>query len=134
MHLTTTGGVYPADHKLFETLFSETCPTPEATLARALEIADEVAKNTSTVSTKLMRELMYRGPDSAEEAHLLDSSIIHGMFGRKDNLEGVESFLQKRPVDFTGQVPQDAPDAYPWWKQIDIGDKPLEENHAKSKL
>ncbi|KIW94232.1 uncharacterized protein Z519_05548 [Cladophialophora bantiana CBS 173.52] len=123
LHLTTTGAVYPADSPLFGTLFSETCPTPEATLARALELADEIAKNTSTVSTKVMRELMYRGADSAEGAHLLDSRIIHGLFGSKDNVEGVESFLQKRPVNFTGQVPQDAPDGYPWWNQIDIGEK-----------
>ncbi|KAJ9646059.1 uncharacterized protein PV06_01901 [Exophiala oligosperma] len=134
LHLTTTGSVYPAEHPLFGTLFSETCPTPEATLSRALELADEVAKNTSTVSTKMMRDLMYRGPDSAEGAHLLDSKIIHGLFGSKDNVEGVESFLQKRQVNFTGQVPQDAPDGYPWWQQIDIGDKPLEKRQAKSKL
>lgn len=134
LHLTTTGSVYPAEHPLFGTLFSETCPTPEATLSRALELADEVAKNTSTVSTKMMRDLMYRGPDSAEGAHLLDSKIIHGLFGSKDNVEGVESFLQKRPVNFTGQIPQDAPDGYPWWQPIDIGDKPLENRQAKSKL
>ncbi|KAJ9493795.1 hypothetical protein H2202_010723 [Exophiala xenobiotica] len=134
LHLTTTGSVYPAEHPLMGTLFSETCPTPEATLSRALELADEVAKNTSTVSTKMMRELMYRGPDSAEGAHLLDSRIIHGLFGSKDNVEGVESFMQKRQVNFTGQVPQDAPDGYPWWQQIDIGDKPVEKRQAKSKL
>ncbi|KIW99819.1 uncharacterized protein Z518_10747 [Rhinocladiella mackenziei CBS 650.93] len=133
LHLTTTGMVYPADHPLFGTLFSETCPTPEATLSRALELADEIAKNTSTVSTKMMRELMYRGPDSAEGAHLLDSRIIHGMFGSKDNIEGVESFLQKRQANFTGQVPRNAPNGYPWWQQIDIGDKG-EDTRAKSKL
>ena len=133
LHLTTTGGVYPADSSLLSTLFSETCPTPEATLTRAMELADEVAKNTSTVSTKMMRELMFRGPNSPEGAHLLDSRIIHGLFGSKDNVEGVESFLQKRAVNFTGQVPQDAPDGYPWWTQIDIGEKTLD-SRGKSKL
>ncbi|KIW63630.1 hypothetical protein, variant [Phialophora macrospora] len=133
MHLTTTGSVYPADSPLFGTLFSELLPSPEATLARALELADEVAKNTSTVSTKMMRELMYRGPDSAEGAHLLDSRIIHGLFGSKDNVEGVQSFLQKRQVNFTGQVPQDAPDGYPWWNQIDIGQK-LPDPRGKPRL
>jgi enoyl-CoA hydratase/carnithine racemase len=78
MHLTTTGSVYPASHPLLANLFSEVLPTPEATVARALELADEVAKNTSTISTKLMRDLMYRGPDSAEGAHLLDSRVIFG--------------------------------------------------------
>lgn len=133
LHLTTTGSVYPADHPLFGTLFSETCSTPEATLPRALELAAEIAKNTSTVSTKMMRELMYRGPDSAEGTHLLDSRIIHGLFGSKDNVEGVESFLEKRQVNFTGQVPQDAPDWYPWWQQVDIGEKGVD-NRGKSKL
>ncbi|KAL2424157.1 Enoyl-CoA hydratase AFT3-1 [Exophiala dermatitidis] len=134
LHLTTTGSVYPAEHPLFGTLFSETCSTPEGTLTRALELADEVAKNTSTVATKMMRELMYRGPDSAEGTHLLDSRIIHGLFGSKDNVEGVQSFLEKRQVNFTGQVPQDAPDWYPWWQQVDIGDKPAENRGSKSKL
>ena len=35
---------------------AESLPTLEATLARALELADEVAKNPSMVSTKLMRD------------------------------------------------------------------------------
>lgn len=134
MHLATTGEVYQADHRLFEPLFSEICSTPEATLARALEIADRLARNTSIVSTKIMRDLLFRGPDSVEEAHLLDSQMIYGLYGRKDNLEGVNSFLHKRPVNFTGQMPQDAPDGYPWWKQVDIGDKPLEYTYEKSKL
>jgi enoyl-CoA hydratase/carnithine racemase len=131
LHLTTTGSVYTADNPLFGTLFSETCPSPEATLARALELANEVATNTSTVSTKMMRDLMYRGPTSAEGAHLLDSRIIHGLFGGKDNTEGVQSFMQKRPAKFTGQIPQDAPDGYPWWEPVDIGHKTLEARQAK---
>lgn len=86
LHLTTTGSVYPAEHPLFGTLFSELLPSPEATVARALELADEVAKNTSTISTKLMRDLQYRGPSTAEETHLLDSRVIHGLFGSADNV------------------------------------------------
>jgi enoyl-CoA hydratase/carnithine racemase len=131
LHLTTTGSVYTADNPLFGTLFSELLPSPEATLARALELADEVAKNTSTVSTKMMRDLMYRGPDSAEGAHLLDSRVIHGLFGSKDNNEGVQSFMEKRPANFSGQVPRDAPGAYPWWSQVDIGSKVTEPRDSK---
>jgi enoyl-CoA hydratase/carnithine racemase len=134
IHLAATGDTYTADHRLFNTLFSEVCATPEATLARALELAYNLALKTSTVSTKMMRDLMYRGPGSVEEAHLLDSQLIYGLYGRKDNLEGVQSFLQKRPVNFKGQMPQDAPDGYPWWRQIDIGDKPLEYSYEKAKL
>lgn len=133
LHLTTTGSVYPADHPLFGTLFSEILPTPEATLKRGLEIADEIAKNTSTVSTKMMRDLMYRGPDSAEGAHLLDSKVIHGLFGGKDNTEGVKSFFEKRPPKFVGRLPDDAPDAWPWWQPVDV-DYKVAAKESKAKL
>lgn len=99
---------------------AESLPTPEATLARALELADEVAKNTSTVSTKLMRDLMYRGTDSAEGAHLLDSRVIFGLLGSKDNNEGVKSFFEKRPPNFQGKMPDDAPNMYPWWERVNV--------------
>jgi len=66
---------------------------------------------------------MYRGPDSAEGTHLLDSKVIHGLFGSKDNVEGVKSFFEKRPPTFTGSVPEHAPGAYPWWEPVDIGHK-----------
>jgi enoyl-CoA hydratase/carnithine racemase len=109
LYLTTTGAVYSADSPHFGDLFNELLPTPEATLARAFELAEEIVKNTSTVSNKMMRDLMYRGPDSAESTHLLDSKIIHGLYGRKDNLEGIESFLEKRAANFIGNIPEDAP-------------------------
>jgi len=120
IHLTTTGAVIPASSPLLSNLFSELLPTPEATLARALELADDVAKNTSVVSTKLMRDLIYRGADSAEGAHLLDSKVIFGLFGGKDNDEGVKSFFEKRPAKFVGKMPDDAPTAYPWWEPVNI--------------
>ncbi len=134
LHLVSTGETYPADHRVLEPLFTEICPTPEATLKRAIELAHTLAQKTSTVSTKIMRELIYRCPSSVEEAHLLDSQMIYGLYGRKDNLEGVNAFLEKRSADFTGQVPQDVPDGYPWWKQIDIGEKLLEYAQEKAKL
>lgn len=134
LHLTTTGGVYTADNPLLKELFSEVLPTPEATLARALELADEIAKNTSTVSTKLMRDMMYRGPTSAEEAHLLDSRILYGLFGTPDNLEGVKSFFEKRPPNFTGIMDNSVPEAWPWWSQVDVGALPKVPSSRSSKL
>lgn len=125
IHLCTTGAVYPASHPLFSQLFSEVLPTPEATVARAIELATEIAENTSVVSTKLMRDLMYRGADSAEGAHLLDSKVIHGLFGGKDNNEGIQSFFQKRAPNFQGKFPDDAPAAYPWWEQTNVDYKPV---------
>ena len=104
LHLTTTGSTYPASHALLNDLFSETMDRPDAVLPRALEIADEIVKNTSSVSTYLMKDLMYRDAGSAEGQHLLDSRLIYEMFSSKDNKEGVDAFLQKRPVKFTGTM------------------------------
>lgn len=124
LHLTTTGSVYPADHPLLSSLFSEVLPTAERTVARALEIAQDVAGNTSSVSTALMREMMYRGPASPEETHLLDSQIIYGLFGGRDNEEGVRSFMEKRKPEFKASLNNegDVPSAYPWWSRVDVTD------------
>lgn len=127
LHLTTTGSTYRSTDPLLSNLFSEVLPTGEATLSRALQLAGEVAANTSTIATSLMRDLMWRGPDNAEDTHLLDSAIIYGLFGQGDNEEGVRSFLEKRKPEFKGSfqsTPGDLPHAYPWWKPVDTKLRP----------
>lgn len=133
MTLVTTGLTYPASHKVFDGLFAETLDKPEAVLPRALEIAKDILENCSGVSWALMRDLVWRPTNSAEEQHLLDSRILYSMFSSTDNKEGVKSFLEKRPVNFTGTMDKDAPDAYPWWPLIDISD-PAKVKAAKAKL
>lgn len=124
MHLVTTGATYPATHPLLNTLFSETLSTAEAVLPRALEIATEIVNNTSVVSFALMRDLMYRGPNSAEATHLLDSRLIHETFDTRDHDEGVKAFLEKRAVNFAGTMEKDAPSAYPWWDNVETEPRP----------
>lgn len=118
MHLVTTGAVYPSTSPLFSELFSEILPT-EQVLPRALELADEIARNTSNVSTHLMKDLMWRNPGTAEQTHLLDSKILLELFDGKDKKEGIDSFLQKRQADFTGNMATNAPAVWPWWEPID---------------
>ena len=77
----TTGSTYLAEDKMWDGLFTELCEKPEDVLPRALKVAEDVAKNTSVVSTYLMREMMYRDQGSAEGQHLLDSRIIYELFG-----------------------------------------------------
>ena len=133
MHLTTTGSNYPASHPLLNELFSELLPTPEATLARALEMAEDVAKNTSNVSLNINKALMHHRAESAEGAHLLESKVLAGLFGQKDNSEGVKSFLEKRAPQFQGKMPDDAPCVYPWWEPLDIAGS-LKASNPKPKL
>lgn len=136
LHLVTTGAVYPASHRLLDQLYSELLPSADQVLPRALEIADEIVSNTSTNSTYLCRELMYRDTGSAEGQHLLDSRILYEIFGGADNKEGVASFLEKRPVEFTGTMQRDSPSAYPWWTPVDTGNRAVVKGYRydKSKL
>ena len=81
MQAVTTGSTYPATHKVWDGLFADVCERPDQVLPRALEVAEEVAANTSSVSTYLMKELMYRDRGSPEAQHLLDSRTIFQLFG-----------------------------------------------------
>ena len=135
LHLVTTGGVYEAKNPLFDGLFSELLSSPEQVLPRALELAEEITKNTSVVSTNLMRELMYRNPGSAEGTHLLDSVVIYDLFGKMDNVEGVKSFMEKRAADFKGTMQNSAPEAYPWWETVATSSRPKPEGQQfKAKI
>ena len=118
LHLVATGDTYPADHPLLANLFSETLDKPEDVLPRAIQIADNIVKNSSLVSLAVMRDLMYRGPSSAEETHMLDSRLLYEMFGTDDNKESVKAFLEKRPAKFMATMENDSPPGYPWWPDL----------------
>lgn len=118
LHVVTTGAVYEASDPLLAQLFSQILPTPEETVARALEIAGEISRRTSVVSTTVMHDLMYRGPSTPEEAHLLDSKVFLSMLELKDSEEGMMSFVQKRAPDFKGTMRVDPPLGWPWWTPV----------------
>lgn len=80
MAAITTGSTYLASDPVWDGLFTHLTDRPEDVLPKALEVASEVVKNTSVVSTYLMKELMYRDTGSAEGQHLLDSRILYELF------------------------------------------------------
>ncbi|EGX42943.1 hypothetical protein AOL_s00215g892 [Orbilia oligospora ATCC 24927] len=120
LHMVTTGATYRADDPLVEGLFTALADSPEEVLPKALGLAEDIVKNTSTLAAYLMKEMMYRDTGSAEAQHLLDSRLIYEMFSSSDNKEGVKSFLEKRPPNFTGTIQKDAPSAYPWWQPVSV--------------
>ena len=42
----------------------------------------------------------------------------------RDKKEGVEAFLNKRAVKFTGTMAGNLPSYYPWWESVDVGGSP----------
>ncbi|OHW96137.1 enoyl-hydratase isomerase family protein [Colletotrichum incanum] len=93
-------GTYPASSPLLHDLFSEIVETPTEVLPRAIEIAKDIAVKTSQVSTYMTRELIWRGPSSPEEAHLLESAVMHRCFHSNDFVEARKAFQENRKPDF----------------------------------
>jgi len=70
---------------------------------------------------------------SAEATYLLDSKVLFDLFKGADSQEGVKAFLDKRPVNFTASMRNDAPEVWPWWDAVDT--KASEKSNRKeSKL
>ncbi|KAI6783328.1 dehydroadipyl-CoA hydratase-like protein [Emericellopsis cladophorae] len=122
LHLVTTGAVYPATSPLFSELFSDVVPADEV-LPTALGYAEGIARNVSTVAARVMRDMIYRGPRSPEEAHLLESRVFFDLYHGADSKEGVASFLEKRPPKFGMSMERDAPSAWPWWDALEVRSK-----------
>ncbi|MGW4488766.1 enoyl-CoA hydratase-related protein [Amycolatopsis sp. NPDC004368] len=85
-------------------------------LDRAYELARDLVANTAPVSVAVTRQLLYRmaSAPSPFEVHELDSKLIGGLPTNQDAVEGVLSFLQKRPPEFKLRVDHDLPDYLPW--------------------
>ena len=111
-----TGRVFPAEEALAGRLISRVV-APEALLDTARGIAREIADNTSAVSVTLCRAMLWRmlGAAGPMDAHRIDSKATHAMGQSPDAIEGVMSFLQKRPAQFGMKVSSDLPSFYPWW-------------------
>lgn len=117
-----TGRVFGADEALRGGLVNSVHPDDEL-LARARELAGEIATQTSGMSALLNRQMMWRmlGADHPMEAHKIDSRAINFMGSAADVREGVEAFLEKRTPNFSMSPTADRPDFYPWWE-----DRPFE--------
>ena len=118
MEWVMSGRVFPADEALKGGLVSQVV-APDDLLPTARAIAREIAENTSAVSVTLCRHMMWKmlGADHPMEAHKIDSRGIRSMGQLPDAYEGVQSFLEKRPGNYTMKPSTDMPDFYPWWQE-----------------
>ena len=116
MEWVATGRVFPAQEAL-EAGLVRSLHASEELIGAARGLATEIVENTAPVSVALARRLMWRmlGAGHPMAAHRADS---RGMLARgqsADAVEGVTSFLEKRPARFVDRVSDGLPDVMPGW-------------------
>jgi enoyl-CoA hydratase/carnithine racemase len=124
-----TGSIITAEEATTEGLVYSLFELDEL-LSAARDIIQEIGANTSALSTSLTRQLLWRGlvEDHPMGSHYLESRLIGPLTKPgADAEEGVASFLEKRPVHFTSRVPQDLPEAWPFWREPIFEDYPVGE-------
>jgi enoyl-CoA hydratase/carnithine racemase len=114
----TTGRVFGAEEALRGRLVRSLHPGEEL-IGAARALAAEIVENTAPVSVALARRMMWRmlGAEHPMIAHRADS---RGLFVRgqsADVVEGITSFLEKRPPKFTDRVSDGLPDIFPAWSE-----------------
>ena len=118
LELCYTGKVISADEAKEIRLVSEIL-NQDKLIDRALEIAKEFTAESSQISIALTRQMMWRmlGADDPMEAHKIDSRAVFELGQSGEAIEGVNSFLEKRPPSFPGKVSKDMPSFFPWWDE-----------------
>ena len=118
LELCYTGKVISAGEAKEIRLVSEIL-NQDKLIDRALEIAKEFTAESSQISIALTRQMMWRmlGADDPMEAHKIDSRAVFELGQSGEAIEGVNSFLEKRPPSFPGKVSKDMPSFFPWWDE-----------------
>ncbi|NKQ53790.1 enoyl-CoA hydratase [Amycolatopsis sp. K13G38] len=110
-----SGRVFGADEAM-EAGLVHAVYEPDEVLDKAYELARDLIANTAPVSVAITRQLLYRmsAAESPFPVHELDSKLIAGLPQHADAVEGIASFFEKRPPEFTLKVNNDLPGYLPW--------------------
>ena len=113
-----SGRIFDAQEAL-EKRFVRSVHKENDLMPAARDLAHECAEQTSSVSVTMIRHMMWKmlGADHPMEAHKIDSRGVYFTGKSEDAHEGVQSFLEKRPAEFSGKVSTDMPEFFPWWEQ-----------------
>jgi enoyl-CoA hydratase/carnithine racemase len=114
----STGRVFSAEEALAGGLVRSLHPGAEL-LDAARALGREIAENTAPVSVALARRMMWRmlGAEHPMRAHRVDSRAMFQRGQSADVVEGVTSFLEKRPARFKDRVSDGLPDVFSDWVQ-----------------
>lgn len=110
-----TGRVFDAQEALAGRLVRSVHPD-DALLHDARELAGEIAQ-AAPVSVALTRQMLWRMQTATHpmDAHRADSRAVQHLGAQPDAIEGVTSFLEKRPAEFRGSVAAGLPDVFHDW-------------------
>jgi enoyl-CoA hydratase/carnithine racemase len=110
-----SGRVFGAEEALAGGLV-KSIHAPENLMSAARALAHSLTRESAPVSIALTRQMMWRmlGAAHPMEAHKIDSRAIWSRGQSGDAIEGVTSFLEKRPAVYPGKVSTDTPHFAPW--------------------
>jgi enoyl-CoA hydratase/carnithine racemase len=122
MEWAATGRVFDAHEALRAGLVRSVHP-PGELIGAARELAREIVENAAPVSVALTRRMMWRmlGAEHPMAAHRADSRALFARGQSADVVEGVTSFLEKRPAQFSDRVSDGLPDIQPDWVEPEFG-------------
>jgi enoyl-CoA hydratase/carnithine racemase len=108
-----TADIFGAEEALAGRLVKAVYPADQV-LGEAQALAKRMVQGKSPVATALMRQMMYRNSAAPHprDAHHVDSLAMF-YTSMADGKEGVNAFLEKRDVAFTGRASA-MPPFYPW--------------------
>lgn len=115
MEWVATGRIFGPEEALDAGLVRQVL-SPDELLPAAYALAREIADNTAAVSVALARRLLWTGLGLSHpmEAHRADSRAMFARGQSADAVEGVTSFLEKRPAQFPDRISEGLPDVFPW--------------------
>jgi len=118
MEWAATGRVFDASEALAGGLV-RSVHAPDDVLGAARDLAREIADNSAPVSVALARRMLWTmlGAPHPMEAHRADSRAMFARGRSADAMEGVTSFLEKRPAEFSDRVSDGLPDILPWLEE-----------------
>jgi enoyl-CoA hydratase/carnithine racemase len=118
MEWVATGRVFSAQEALQAGLVRSLHPADQL-LGAARELAREIVENAAPVSVALARRMLWRmlGAEHPMIAHRADSRAMFHRGQSADAVEGVTSFLEKRPAHFSDRVSEGLPDIQPDWSE-----------------
>ncbi|KAI0789997.1 peroxisomal enoyl-CoA-hydratase [Abortiporus biennis] len=125
--LFLSGDTYSPRHHFLQPLYYSIHPNRSNVLPAALQLAYDLAENTSQPAIAMTKALVWRGKDTIEEQHLLESLVFRGLSGAGDGNEGVRAFKERRKVGFEDKLGDMKGELRPWWTEVDI-------RHRKAKL